>query len=140
MVRRALLALALLQPWVSPATAAGELELASFRADAVVEILTRDADGELRETNVWCVVLDGAVYVRTNDSRWLANIRRGSEVALRARGAESAVRAEEEGDAARRAQVEEAFKEKYGLLQRAMSALRMREPTVLRLTSLAESP
>jgi hypothetical protein len=29
--------------------------------------------------------------------------------------------------------VEEAFKAKYGLVQRMMSALRMREPTVLRL-------
>ena len=135
----ALLAFALLAP--RPAAAAGdELDLEAFRRDGVIEILTRDADGARRETKVWCVVLDGAVYVRTNDSRWLANIRRGSEVALRARGAESPVRAEEERDAARRAQVEASFKEKYGLLQRTMSALRVREPTVLRLTPRPEDP
>jgi hypothetical protein len=134
MVRSAALALAALLASAAGAEASAGPDLDAFREERVVEILTRDPDGALRETNVWCVVLDGAVYVRTNDSRWLANIRRGSEVSLRARGEETAVRAEEEPDAERRARVEGVFKEKYGLLQRIMSALRVREPTVLRLT------
>jgi hypothetical protein len=113
--------------------------LAAFGGEAaeterVVEILTDDADGERRETKVWCVALDGAVFVRTNDSRWLANIRRGSKIALRVAGEESAVVAEEVTDEGLRQQVEALYKLKYGTLQRVMSALRVREPSVLRLS------
>jgi len=111
--------------------------LAPFAAESVIEIATRDEDGAARDTPVWIVALDGAAFVRTNDSRWLANIRRGSPVAIRAAGAERAVRASEVADAALKARVEEAFLAKYGRMQRVMSALRWREPTVLRLEPAA---
>lgn len=106
-----------------------------FAETGTIEIVTHDEDGQPRETPVWIVVLDGGGYVRTNDSRWLANIRRGSPVALRAEGVELAVHASERSDPAEYARVEEAFKAKYGLVQRVMSALRMRRPTLLRLES-----
>jgi hypothetical protein len=99
----------------------------------VVHVVTQDADGAERDTPVWIVLVDGAGYVRTNDSRWLANIRRGSAVALRIDDARDAVAATEVGDERVKARVEEAFKQKYGFVQRVMSAFRMREPTVLRL-------
>jgi hypothetical protein len=60
-----------------------ELDWQRFQDTDVIEVLTHDEDGELRETSVWIVAFDGHGYVRTNDSRWLANIRRGSSVALR---------------------------------------------------------
>ena len=104
-----------------------------FAEADVVRIVTQDEDGAERDTPVWFVVVDGAGFVRTNDSRWLANIRRGSRVALRLDEAERPVVAEEVGDPAVSAAVEEAFKAKYGLAQRIMSALRVREPSVLRL-------
>jgi hypothetical protein len=50
---------------------------------------------------------------------------------------ETAASAEEVSDEALRARVEEAYKAKYGTLQRVMSALRLREPTVLRLSPAA---
>lgn len=104
-------------------------------ADAdVIEIVTTDDDGDPRETKIWIVVLDGSGFVRTNDSRWLANIRRGSPVALRVDEWESSVTAEESADRATYDRVERAFKEKYGAMQRFMSFFRMSEPTVLRLT------
>jgi hypothetical protein len=127
-MRAVLLVVALL------ATSSAALEWDAYREQGVVEILTDDADGARRETSVWCVVLDGAVFVRTNDSRWLANIRRGSPVALRARDVESAVSAEEVTDPPLRDRIEQAYKAKYGAVQRVMSALRLREPAVLRLT------
>ena len=99
----------------------------------MVQIVTQDEDGAERDTPVWFVVVEGAGYVRTNDSRWLANIRRGSSVVLRLDETERAVTSEEVSDTAVTAAVEEAFKTKYGLMQRVMSAFRMREPTVLRL-------
>ena len=103
------------------------------REDAVVEILTSDPDGDLRETPVWIVVIDDAAYVRTSDSKWLANIRRGSAVRLRIRDVESAVEPEEVAGALLTERVEAAFKAKYGFTQRVMSLFRMSEPTVLRL-------
>lgn len=108
----------------------------ALASESVIEVLTSDADGALLETPVWIVVVDGAAYVRTNESKWLANIQRGSAVRLRIAGEERAVEAHVEGDAALAERVEAAFKAKYGLTQRMMSLFRMREPTVLRLTPL----
>jgi hypothetical protein len=114
---------------------AAELEWQRFQDASVIEILTHDEGGALRETSVWIVTEGGHGYVRTNDSRWLANIRRGSGVALRLDGQEFSVTAREVDDAATKARVEEGFKQKYGFMQRVMSAFRMREPTVLELTA-----
>jgi hypothetical protein len=118
------------------APARGADPWAVFAETGTVEILTRDEDGDLRETPIWIVVQGEAGYVRTNDSRWLANIRRGSPIEVRAEGAVLPVRAEEQGDPADQERVEEAFKAKYGWVQRVMSSFRMRRPTVLRLTAL----
>ncbi len=101
----------------------------------MIEVVTRDENGELRETSVWIVAFDGHGYVRTNDSRWLANIRRGSDVALCVAEDEFAVAAREPNDPAIAARVEEGFKQKYGFMQRVMSVFRMTEPTVLELTA-----
>jgi len=126
-----LLALAL-----AGAARAAALDWQHAQGQDVVEILTHDEDGELRETSVWIVAFDGHGYVRTNDSRWLANIRRGSSVALRVDDAEYPVAAREpEKDAALDARVEEQFKQKYGFMQRVMSTFRMREPTLLEFTA-----
>jgi hypothetical protein len=130
---RALLAAAALAAAALGAAAARAFDWVAYRDEDVVEILTDDADGERRETKVWCVVLDDAVFVRTNDSTWLANIRRGSPVALRARDVASEVSAQEVSDPPLKARIEEDYKRKYGTMQRMMSALRFREPTVLRL-------
>jgi hypothetical protein len=127
-VRSFWLVLALL---AAPAAHAGDWS--PFAESDVVHIVTQDEDGAERDTPVWFVVVQGDGFVRTNDSRWLANIRRGSSVALRLDETERAVTAEAVADAAVSAAVEEAFKAKYGLMQRIMSALRVREPTVLRL-------
>ena len=107
-----------------------------FAETGVIEIVTRDEGGELRETKVWIVVVDEAGWVRTNDSRWLANIRRGAPVTIRAKQVELPVRAEERSDPAEYDRVEAAFEAKYGWLQRLMSAFRTTRPTVLRLTPL----
>jgi 6-phosphofructokinase len=128
----ALLAAAALCVGASGARAA-EIDWTPFAEEDVVEILTVDPDGEARETKVWVVVVGEAAYVRTNDSRWLANIRRDPLVRVRVRERELPLRADEGVDRETRERVEEAFKTKYGFMQRVMSALRLRDPTVLRL-------
>ena len=114
-------------------TRAAEVDWTPFAEEDVVEILTVDSDGEPRETKLWVVVVGDAAYVRTNDSRWLANIRRDPEVRMRVRERDYPLRAEETADRGTTERVEETFKAKYGWMQRMMSALRVREPTVLRL-------
>jgi hypothetical protein len=121
---------------LSVAAFAGSFDWSSARDESVVEILTSDADGSLRETPIWVVVIDGAGYVRTNDSKWLANIRRGSAVRMRLRGVESPMSATEVRDAALADRIEEAFKAKYGVTQRLMSLFRINDPTVLKLAAL----
>ena len=116
--------------WSAPALAA---DWSPYQEDWIVEIVTLDPDGDRRETKVWVVVLDDAGYVRTNDSRWLANIRRLPDVLLRTRGREESFHAEVDDDPALYDSVEAAFKEKYGLIQKVMSAMRVGRPTVIRL-------
>ncbi len=127
------LGLALLLGAAAAGARAEAIDWTPFAEEDVVEILTIDPDGEPRETSVWVVVVADAAYVRTNDSRWLANIRRDPLVRMRVREREYPLRAEETADPATSDLVEAAFKAKYGWMQRIMSALRMREPTVLRL-------
>jgi hypothetical protein len=123
-----LVALALAAP-----SAAAESDWAPFAQADVVRIVTWDEDGDERDTSVWMVVVEGAAYVRTNDSRWLANIRRGSRIALRLDETTRPVSAEEVADPALGARVDAAYKAKYGFVQRVMSFFRVREPTLLRL-------
>ena len=131
----ALLALA----WLFPA-AATAADWAPFAETKTIEIETQDEDGDRRETKAWIVVVGGTGYVRTNDSRWLANIRRGSPIEIRAGETTLAVGAAEVEDQATRDKVEEAFKAKYGAMQKLMSFFRISEPTVLRLEACLLAP
>ncbi len=120
---------------LSVSSASAQVDAWAPFADAdVVEIITTDADLDLRETKIWIVVLDGSGFVRTNDSRWLANIRRGSDVAIRTGALELAVTATEVQDTELEDQIELAFKTKYGTMQRLMSFFRVSDPTSLRLS------
>ena len=123
---------ALALAWLAAPAASGA-DWRPFAETDVVHVVTQDEDGAERDTPVWFVVVEGDGFVRTNDSRWLANIRRGSRITLRVDEAVRVVTAEEVGDPALTSAVEQAFKAKYGFVQRMMSAFRVREPTVLRL-------
>lgn len=112
---------------------AGAFDWTPFAEEDVVQILTVDPDGEPRETKIWIVVVDDAGYIRTNDSRWLANLRRDPETTLRVRGEEVPMRVAFVEEAERKARIEEAFKAKYGFVQRVMSFFRIQEPTVMRV-------
>jgi hypothetical protein len=114
------------------------LDTTVYAEDSVVEILTVDEDGESRETKIWIVVVDGSAYIRTNDSRWLANIRRNPAVQLRTRGVTDAVLAEIVDSPEMYDRVEEEFKIKYGLMQRVMSAFRLSRPTLMRIAARAD--
>lgn len=99
----------------------------------VIEVLTRDDDGDLRETKVWFVLIDGQSYLRTNRSRWLENIRRDPDVAVRIEGVEYPVRAEILDSEAWVERVDAASREKYGWQEALIHPFRMRTPDILRV-------
>jgi hypothetical protein len=113
--------------------ATGAVAWASVADEAVPEIVTRDPDGDLRETKLWIVVVDGAGFVRTTGTRWLGNIERDPNVVLRIGGAAHLLRAERVDDPALIARVEQAFRAKYGFSDRLTGWVLPGEPTVLRL-------
>jgi len=89
-------------------------------AEDVIEVLTHDADGELRETKVWMGVVDGTGFIRTSDTRWHANIEREANVGVRVGDQEYALRAVLVTDAELRARVNEVFRAKYGFTDRVL--------------------
>ena len=99
----------------------------------VIEVVTRDADGDLRETKVWVVLVDGAPYLRTRGSRWLENLRRDPNLVLRIEGREYEARAEEIPGDEIVEKVDRATLEKYGWQERMIHPFRMGKPEILRL-------
>ncbi len=106
----------------------------------VIEVVTRDADGDLRETKVWFVLVDGASYLRTNGSRWLENLRRDPNLVLRIEGREYEARAEEIPGDEIVEKVDRATLEKYGWQERMIHPFRMGKPDILRLSPRAGAP
>jgi hypothetical protein len=86
----------------------------------VIEVLSHDADGDLRETTVWMGVVDGIGYVRTSDTRWRANIERDAKIGVRVAGQDYSLRAELVTDDALRARVNAVFRAKYGFTDRML--------------------
>jgi hypothetical protein len=102
--------------------------------------LTRDADGDLRETKVWFVLVGGEPYLRTSRSRWLENLRRDPHLRLRIRDRSYEARAEEIPGKEIVAQVDEASRAKYGWQERLIHPFHLRAPDILRLSARAEAP
>ena len=98
-----------------------------------VEVITKNPDGTLKETTVWLAVMDGQGYIRTGNTRWWSNIERDHDVVLRIEGKEYPLRAVLVEDPDLRQRVVDAFRAKYGWLDRAMDAFRSGVPHVMKL-------
>lgn len=112
---------------------AADLDWDAHSGVDVIEILTHDPDGELRQTKVWFVRIAGHTYLRTSNSRWLHNIRRDPRVTVRVEGADYPQLAEVVEEPETWQAVEDASNDKYGLQNRFIRLFRMRRPEVLRL-------
>jgi hypothetical protein len=113
-VRFATLIAALL-PFAAAAASAEPVNWNAAAEHDVIEVLSTDPDGALRESKVIVAALDGRGYVRTNDSRWFQNLVRDPNGAVRFDDTEYPVRAEVVGDPALRARVDAVFAERYPL-------------------------
>jgi hypothetical protein len=103
----------------------------------VIEVLTRDEDGDLRETKVWFVEVEGEIYLRTSRSRWLGNLRRDPNLMLRIQGREYPAQAEEIPGDEIVTKVDDATREKYGWQEALIHIFRLRRPDILRLSPRA---
>ena len=110
-----------------------ELDWDAHSAVGVIEILTHDSDGDLRQTKVWFVRVDEQTYLRTSNSRWLANIRRDPQATVRVEGVDYPQLAELVEDPATWQAVEDASNQKYGFQNRFIRTFRIRQPDILRL-------
>ncbi len=79
-----------------------------------LHVVTEDADGDVRAARIWIVSLDGDGYIRTKQSRWFANLERGSWCRIRVDGREYPVEVEMIDDPVLRERIDAAFAEKYG--------------------------
>ena len=100
---------------------------------SVIEVVTRDADGDLRKARVWFVLVEGVAYLRTNRSRWLDNLRRDPNLVLRIDKRDYEARAEEVAGDTVVESVDAASIEKYSWQERMIHPFRMAKPYILRI-------
>ena len=120
--------------FATPVARAAELDWTEIADVNVIEIVTSDEDGDRRETKVWFVLIDGVPYLRTNGSRWLANIRRDPGVLIRVEGAEHVQLARDVRSSEMIDQVDAASREKYGWQDAIIHPFRISDPEILRLS------
>jgi hypothetical protein len=116
MIRRALLATALVLSWAATALA-NEPKPPDWNAVAkenTVVVLSENPDGKPHETTVWLAVVDGQGYIRTGNTSWYPNLERKPDIGVRVAGKDYDVRAELVTDDALQAKVVAAFNAKYG--------------------------
>ena len=101
---------------------------------SIIEIITVDPDGDLRDTKVWFVTIDDTAYLRTNGSRWLANIKRDPEVVIRIEGREFPQLAHVVPGEEIIERVDAASREKYGWQEALIHPFRIKPPDILRLS------
>lgn len=126
-------ALALLVLAVPAPAFAQAFDPAKLAASDVVEILTADADGATRTTRIWIVRVDDHAYIRTGNTHWEKNLEREPVATLRAGGVEYPVRVEFVGDEGLLARVEQAYREKYGFMDRLSAIMRPGKDRIMRL-------
>ncbi|MBW2363449.1 MAG: DUF2255 family protein [Deltaproteobacteria bacterium] len=79
-----------------------------------MQVATVDPDGDLRLTRIWLALLDGTGTIRTNETRWLRNLKRDPNLRLRISGVDHPLHVEFIEDDAEIRRVDAAFREKYG--------------------------
>jgi hypothetical protein len=113
---------------------AEELDWEKYADVKVIEVVTVDPDGDLRETPVWFVLLEGAAYLRTSRSRWLENIRRDPKVVIRIQDEEFPLLAHAVEGEEIIGRVDTASREKYGWQEAMIHVFRFRTPDILKLS------
>ncbi len=105
----------------------------ALAGEDTIEVVTRDADGDIRETTIWLVVVDGVGTIRTGNTHWYENLLRDPALKVRMRGAEYPMRVEKVTDEDARKRINEAFRAKYGVQDRTVQLFRGVDLNMMRL-------
>jgi hypothetical protein len=120
----------------SAAAIAAEPDWEKVKDVGRIQIVTHDEDGDARETTIWLAVVDGQGFIRTGNSKWLANIHRNpSDVVLRIEGVEYPLRAEFIENDKLRERVTAAFHAKYGWVDSMAHLMRGGRPNIMHMIS-----
>lgn len=116
-----------------PAIAEPTLDWQAHSDVGVIDVITTDEDGDLRDVPVWFVEVDGAIYLRTSASRWVENLRRDPNLVVRIDDVEYPQRAIEVTGDEMIAAVDAASAEKYGWQESFIHFFRSSPPDIMRL-------
>ena len=83
-------------------------------------IVTEDPDGDERVTRIWLALVNGEGTLRTGDSRWWENLERDPNCRIRVAGTDHPLRVDPVSTHKEKANIDDAFGEKYGWLERTM--------------------
>ena len=128
--------LALLPLCLAPVVAGAQVPEWSSVADVqTIQVITEKEDGMKLDTTVWLVVVDEQGYIRTGSTRWGANVQRNPEVEIRIDDAGHAVLVHFVENDGLRQQITDAFREKYGFVDRLIGPFRRGRPLIMRINS-----
>jgi hypothetical protein len=108
----------------------------------VAMLRTIDESGAAHETKLWVVDLDGTPWVRVArpQRNWFERLRQHADVELIRNGVVQPHRAVEISDEDTRRRVDQAFREKYGVVDWWYGLLLRRDPIPVRLDPMGAGP
>lgn len=99
----------------------------------IPSVVTIDANGERRITQLWIASIDSTAYLRTGATKWFANLEREPELELRIGGEMYPCRTRVVSDQAEAHAVHDAFYAKYPKRSSFFRAIGVSTPTVIAL-------
>lgn len=107
--------------------------------EEIPSVVTFDADGDRRITQLWIASVNDTPYLRTGNTKWFANLERVPELELRIGGVMYPCRTSVVRDNAKAQQVHDAFYEKYPRRSDFFRTIGITTPTVIALDCSYES-
>lgn len=101
----------------------------------VVQLMTRDPEGQQRETDLWITEVEEQTFIRAGSSRvaWLSRLASSEPAYLRREGQVIEIESQMVNDPELRARVDRAMAEKYGLADDIWSVVRSSSPVAIRV-------
>ena len=107
--------------------------------EEIPSIVTLDADGSRRVTQLWIAAFGGKAYIRTGDTAWFANLERSPQLDLRIGGTTSPCATRVAHERTEIASVHEAFRAKYPRRSEFFRSIGISTNTVIALTCIGET-
>lgn len=121
-MKRFLVCILLLAPLACASTPVSTSPLDWAEADErwSIHVVTVDPSGNDRVTRIWMAVEGGDGVLRTNDTRWWANLQREPSIRVRHGGADHVFAVKLVTEQSEKIRIDEVFLEKFGGWERMM--------------------